>query len=115
MTLKGIEENMEKIILLRDYVKDNGGALIATLETYLHGDGATPMIQAMGGSGSNIIGYKDNGEAIIDERADAAIEVAKTKLMAEAIKEQKKFCIEKGVDPDLVNIINAEKKVNTNE
>ena len=106
---------MEKIILLRDYVKDNDGALIATLETYLRGDGATPMIQAMGGSGSNIIGYKDNGEAIIDERADADIEAAKTKLMAEAIKEQKKFCIEKGVDPDLVNIINAERGAKKNE
>ena len=33
-------------------------------------------------------------------------------MMAEAIKEQKKLCIANGVDPDLVNIINAEKKVN---
>lgn len=36
----------------------------------------------------------------------------KQKFMAEAIKEQKKLCIENGVDPDLVNILNAEKKVN---
>ena len=30
--------------------------------------------------------------------------------MAAAIKEQKKLCVENGVDPDLVNIIGLEKK-----
>ena len=35
---------------------------------------------------------------------------AKRELMAAAIKEQKKLCVENGVDPDLVNIIGLEKK-----
>ncbi|MCC4389124.1 hypothetical protein LMB41_02715 [Limosilactobacillus reuteri] len=103
---------MEKIILLREYVKDINNNELAILETYLRGDGSTPIIQAMGGIGSNIIGYKDNGEPIIDQNEDNLIEAAKVKLMAEAIKEQKKLCVENGVDPELVNIINAEKKVN---
>lgn len=101
---------MEKIILLRERVKDNNNNEVAIIETYLRGDGATPVIQAMGSIGSNIIGYKDDGEPIIDANEDAAIEAAKKKLMASAIKEQKKLCVENGVDPDLVNIIGLEKK-----
>ena len=92
---------MEKIVLLREVVSD-GDSQIAILETYLRGDGSTPMIQAMGGRDSNIIGYKE----------DELIKTAKIKLMAEAIKEQKKLCVENGVDPDLVNMIGLEKKVN---
>ena len=42
--------------------------------------------------------------------SDIRIEAAKKKLMASAIKEQKKLCVENGVDPDLVNIIGLEKK-----
>ena len=100
---------MEKIVLLREVVSD-GDSQIAILETYLRGDGS--MIQAMGGRDSNIIGYKDNGEPIIRQNEDELIKTAKIKLMAEAIKEQKKLCVENGVDPDLVNMIGLEKKVN---
>lgn len=103
---------MEKIILLREHVRDSNDNELAIIETYLRGDGSTPVIQAMGGLGSNIIGYKDDGEPIIDTNEDLMIEAAKKELMAAAIKEQKKLCVENGVDPDLVNIINAEKKVN---
>ena len=102
---------MEKIVLLREVVSD-GDSQIAILETYLRGDGSTPMIQAMGGRDSNIIGYKDNGEPIIRQNEDELIKTAKIKLMAEAIKEQKKLCVENGVDPDVVNMIGLEKKVN---
>lgn len=101
---------MEKIVQLRKEVKDDNNNVVAVIETFLEGDGATPVIQAMGAPASNIIGYKDNGEPIIQESQDILIENAKRELMAAAIKEQKKLCVENGVDPDLVNIIGLEKK-----
>ena len=51
---------------------------------------------------------------IIRKDYDHIIKKAETKFMAEAIKEQKAFCEENGVDPDLVNIINAEREVENN-
>lgn len=106
---------MEKIIMLRDDIKDKNDNKIAQMTTYLKGDGATPVVQTIGGDMTGIIGYADNGEAIMAEQQDATIKSAQKEFMAEAIKEQKKLCVENGVDPDLVNILNAEKKVKTNE
>lgn len=94
-------------------VKDNGRT-IATFQTYLRGDGATPQITTIGGV-NTIIGYNDDGSAIISREDDSLIEMERQKFRAEAIKEQKKMSVENGVDPDLVNILNAEKKVNVNE
>lgn len=105
---------MEKTVFLSDEVKDNQGNVIARLSTALHGDGATPIVQTVGSGATSIIGYKDNGEPIIAKSTDSMIENAQQGFMAEAIKEQKKLCVENGVDPDLVNILNAEKKENTN-
>lgn len=104
---------MEKIIILNDQVKDKNGLVIARFQTYLRGDGSTPVIQTSGGN-NGVIGYDDSGSPIMGIEEDKLIENETRKFMAEAIKEQKKLCVENGVDPDLVNIINAEKKV-TNE
>lgn len=105
---------MIKEVVLKDKVKDGQGNVIAELDTVLRGDGATPVIRTMGSS-TQIIGYNDDGTAIISQSNDELIKTAQQKFMAEAIKEQKKLCVENGVDPDLVNILNAEKKVNNDE
>ncbi len=100
---------MEKTVVLKDYVKDSNGTVIAELTTYLEGDGSTPIIQTVGG-GSTVIGYNDDGTVILSHDTDILIDAAKQKFMAQAIKHQKELCIENGVDPDLVNIINSERK-----
>ena len=105
---------MEKTIFLADNVKDNQGNIIAKLSTALRGDGATPIVQTVGTGTNGIIGYQDDGSPIFSKLPDTLIENAQQNFMAEAIKEQKKLCVENGVDPSLVNIFNAEKKVDTN-
>ena len=104
---------MLKEVKLVQNVK-NGEQIIATFQTFLRGDGATPSITTVGGY-NTIIGYNDDGSAIISHDNDSLIEMERQKFRAEAIKEQKRLCVENGVDPDLVNILNAEKKVNVNE
>lgn len=103
---------MQKNITLVEKVFNYQNEEIATMQTVLTGDGSTPKIIVFGSGLSGIIGYNDDGTAIIDNTINEIIEKAKPKFMAKAIKEQKKLCIENGVDPDLVNILNAEKKVN---
>lgn len=100
---------MEKTVVLKDYVKDSNGAVIAELTTYLEGDGSTPIIQTVGG-GSTVIGYKDDGTVMLSQNNDMLIDNARREFMAKAIKQQKELCVENGVDPELVNIINAERK-----
>lgn len=85
-----------------------GGSKVATMTTYLEGDGATPVIQTVGRGG--VIGYQDDGRPILSDDINAKIEEAQTAFMSEAIKEQKKYSEENGVDPALVNIYDAEKK-----
>jgi len=104
---------MEKIVVLKEDVHDNNNNKIAEMTTYLKGDGSTPVVQTIGGM-EQVIGFDDNGSAILAEHDDKAIKKARKEFMALAIKEQKELCVANGVDPDLVNIINAEKKV-TNE
>lgn len=101
---------MQKKIVLTEKIKGSDGKDIATLQTNLFGDGSTPEIMAFGDGMSNVIGYRDDGSVILDNSVDLIIEEAKKKFMATAIKEQKKLCVENGVDPDLVNIIGLEKK-----
>lgn len=102
---------VQKKIVLTEKVNYNGEE-IATLQVNLFGDGATPAILTFGNGMSGVIGYRDDGTVILDENVDRVIEEARTKFMAKAIKEQKKLCVENGIDPELVNILNAEKKVN---
>lgn len=101
---------MQKNITLVEKVFNYKNEEIATMQTVLTGDGSTPIITVYGSGLSNIIGYNDDGTAIIDNTTNKLIEEAKPKFMAKAIKEQKKLCVENGVDPDLVNIIGLEKK-----
>lgn len=106
----------EKNIVLRKDIKKADGTVIAVMVAYLTGDGSTPSIQTSGAPNyHSVIGYKDDGTPIINHEDDILIENAQQNFMAEAIKEQKKLCVENGVDPDLVNILNAEKKVDTND
>ncbi|PWT33283.1 hypothetical protein DKZ29_06315 [Limosilactobacillus reuteri] len=103
---------MNKIVRLIKIVKDNKGNDIATIQVELTGDGSTPdPLTAIYGYGQ-IIGFNDDGSPIYDMEFKQRIKDEEQKFMAEAIKEQKKLCIENGVDPDLVNILNAEKKEN---
>lgn len=103
---------MKKIITLVEDIQDNNGQIIATMVTALRGDGSTPVIQTSSNNQKSVIGYKDDGSVIIDDSSNQLISIAQQKFRSKAIKEQKKLCVENGVDPDLVNIINAEKKVN---
>lgn len=104
----------EKNVVLRKDVKKANGTVIAVMVSYLTGDGSTPVIQTSGAPNyHSVIGYKDDGTPIINHEDDMLIENAQKNFMVEAIQEQKKLCVENGVDPDLVNIIGAEKKVNT--
>lgn len=103
---------IEKFVVLGNTVKDKKG-VVAQMRTVLKGDGATPDIMTIGGE--KTIGYNDDGSPIAEQIDSDFLEKEQQKMMAEAIKEQKKLCVENGVDPDLVNILHAEKKVNTNE
>ncbi|MDM8266179.1 hypothetical protein QUW44_03195 [Limosilactobacillus pontis] len=106
---------MKKIVTLVEDIKNTQGQTIATMTTALCGDGATPVVQTSSSLSDSIIGYNDDGSVIIAEADDEIITAAQQKFIAAAIKEQKKLCVENGVDPDIVNILNAEKKVNINE
>lgn len=103
---------MEKIVRLMEHIKDDNDNVVATMYTTLKGDGETPNVMTIGG---NPLGFNDDGSPILSEGNDEIIAQAQQNFMAEAIKEQKSLCVENGVDPDLVNILNAEKKVNNNE
>lgn len=100
-----------KAIELSAIVEDDQGQVVATLVTKLKGDGATPDVTMLGSGVHQIIGYKDDGSVILSEHDEELLEDARRNFMAEAIKVQKELCVENGIDPELVNIINAEKKV----
>lgn len=103
---------MKKEIVLTNDVKNNDDQVIAKLEVYLNGDGSTPNVMMSSG---RVIGYDDDGRQIVEKPDNEMIKKAQQKFMAEAIKEQKALCVENGVDPDLVNIFDAEKRQNTEE
>lgn len=98
---------MKKTVILEEDVKNNAGQVFAKMRTVLKGDGSTPNVMSMGMS--TPIGFNDNGTAILPEQEDEVLKIHQTQMMAAAIKEQKKLCVENGVDPELVNIINAER------
>lgn len=103
---------MKKTITLEDEVLNDDKQVIAKMQVVLRGDGSTPNIVTVGGMP---IGYHDNGTAIIPETPQEKLDEAHQNMMAVAIKEQKALCVENGVDPDLVNILNAEKQVSDHE
>lgn len=98
---------MKKTVILEEDVKNNAGQVFAKMRTVLRGDGSTPNVMSMGMS--TPIGFNDDGTAILPEQEDEVLKIHQTQMMAAAIKEQKKLCVENGVDPELVNIINAER------
>lgn len=101
---------MKKEVKLVEKVIGNNGEQVATLQTTLTGDGSTPQVIVIGGK-SSIIGYNDDGTVIVDNSVDEVVEIAKRPFMAKAIKEQKKLCVENGIDPNVVNILHAEKGI----
>lgn len=98
---------MKKTVILEEEVKNSEGLVFAKMRTVLRGDGSTPNVMSMGMSAS--IGFNDDGTAILPKHEDEVLKIRQTQMMAEAIKEQKQLCVENGVDPELVNIINAER------
>ena len=105
-----MEDDKTQQIRLQQIIRDENGQHVAQMQTYLNGDGETPVVTTIGGIG-RIEGYNDDGTPITSKADDELIVQEQKKFMAAAIKEQKALCIEKGVDPDLVNILNAEKQV----
>ena len=99
---------MKKTVTLSDDVIDKNGVKVAEMVVVLEGDGATPIIQTTGTA--SVLGFNDDGSPIVGETDDALLEKCHQELMAEAIKEQKKLTEENGIDPSVVNMINAEKK-----
>ena len=97
---------MKKTIILNDEVRNDDGHVFAKMRTILVGDGATPNIMTMG---VGPMGFNDDGKPIMAERNEELLRQHHEEMMAEAIKEQKELCVENGVDPELVNIINAER------
>lgn len=98
-----------KTIILSGDVQNDAGKTFAQMQTVLKGDGSTPVVMTMGTN--EIHGFDDTGKPIFAEIDEDKLKQAQKELQAEAIKQQKELCVENGVDPDLVNIINAEKKV----
>lgn len=98
-----------KTIILSGDVQNDDGKTFAKMQTVLKGDGSTPVVMTMGSN--EIKGFDDKGQPIFAEIDEDKLKLAQQEMQAEAIKQQKALCIENGVDPNLVNIINAEKKV----
>lgn len=94
--------------MLSDEIKNDKNEVIARMRVILNGDGSTPNIMTMGTS--NPIGYEDDGTPIFPKTDDNLIKQRQKKMMAEAIKVQKQLTKENGIDPSVVNIIDAEKE-----
>ncbi len=97
-----------KSIILSGKVKDDNGNTFAEMRTILEGDGSTPVVMTMGRQ--DVVGFNDDGTPIIPKVHEEKLKEAQKELQAEAIKQQKELCVENGVDPDLVNIISAERR-----
>ena len=97
---------MKKTVILTDEVKDSNDKLIAQMRVVLNGDGSTPNVMTMGTD--NPIGYNDDGTPIFPDIDDSLLKSAQQRMMAQAIKVQKKLTKENGIDPSVVNIYGAE-------
>lgn len=87
------------------YEADDGSYVI---QTVLNGDGSTPMVQTVGFD--DPIGFNDDGTPIYPKKDDTKLAQVQQEFMAAAIKQQKALCEANGVNPDLVNMIDAEKE-----
>lgn len=92
---------------LEEDIKDKNGNLIAHMVTTLNGDGSTPVVMTV--ANSEPIGYMDDGHAIIPKLDSGIIAPAQEKFMAKAIQTQKVLSEQNGINPDVVNMIGAEK------
>lgn len=101
-------------LILKDEAKDKNGSVIATFETVLEGDGATPLVMTKGVN-PVIKGYLDNGMPIFDDSSDEIVDAAHQEFMAKAIATQKTLTAANGGDPDKVNVIGAENDENKDE
>lgn len=97
---------MKKTVVLTDEVKDSNDKLIAQMRVVLNGDGSTPNVMTMGTN--NPIGYNDDGTPIFPDVDDSLLKSAQQRMMAQAIKVQKKLTKENGIDPSVVNVYGAE-------
>lgn len=97
---------MKKTVVLTDEVKDSNDKLIAQMRVILNGDGSTPNVMTMGTD--NPIGYNDDGTPIFPDVDDSLLKSAQQRMMAQAIKVQKKLTKENGIDPSVVNVYGAE-------
>lgn len=104
---------MKKTVVLTDEVKDSNDKLIAQMRVVLNGDGSTPNVMTMGTN--NPIGYNDDGTPIFPDVDDSLLKSAQQRMMAQAIKVQKKLTRENGIDPSVVNIYGAENDNNKKE
>lgn len=100
---------MKKTVILQDDIFNSKGQQIATIDSYLKGDGSTPLVVVTGTT--RPLGYDDNGMAILPEDDDKCIDKAQQEMMKEAIKIQKKLSVDNGIDPKLVNLFDAEKEL----
>lgn len=94
---------MKKEVLLTDTVTDESGTDIAVMKVVLNGDGSVPNIMTQGLT----VGYHDDGTPITDNNDDL-LKQAHQKMMAAAIKEQKRLTEANGKDPSVVNKYGAE-------
>lgn len=102
---------ISKAVELTGEVTNPDGSRLCTIYCKAYGDGSTPTYTVAGGGSRQILGYRDDGSVILADNINDLIDDACAKIMAQAIKISKELCVENGVDPELVNIINAEKKV----
>ena len=95
-------------VKLENKVKDDNGNVLYTISTTLLGDGATPMVQTMLGT-KVPVGYSDDGMPIYKEFNEEEIMKNEQEFMAKAISLQKILSEQNGIDPNVVNMIGAEK------
>lgn len=96
---------MKKEVLLTDTVTDDNGNNIAMMKVVLTGDGSVPNIMTQGLT----VGYNDDGTPMTNVDDDL-LDQAHQKMMAAAIKEQKRLTEDNGKDPSVVNKYGAEHK-----
>lgn len=85
---------LKKTIVLTDTIENANGDEIAEMQTYLTGDGSTPVIRTMGLS--EPIGYSDDGRAILPEQDDKVIEKRQRNLW-QPPSGNKKHCVKRMV------------------
>lgn len=99
----------QKFITVEGSYVGKDGNVLMNLKSVLYGDGATPTYISFG-TGDTIEGYNDDGSPILSDLLEKEQKQVEQQFMAYLIKEQKAFSKENGIDPSVVNIIDAEKE-----